>query len=190
MTGFLDVTDTLHWIGPESLPRAVADPRLRTWLSTPGLLTQRLRATAGDAFRFEALREYSTGAAHIREVALRAGAEVWVVGRSMIPLAGLQRAAWLTAVGAMPIGEAVQARLGVLDRSPFEFCRIPAGHEFARLALAVMGIEEPALWVRRSAFDVDGVHLEVHEAFNPAIGLSGDVARSAAGGPGLVQRKG
>lgn len=190
MVGSLDVTDTLHWIEPEALPRAVADPRLHTWLSTPGLLTQRLRAAAGDAFRFEALREYSTAAAHIREVALRAGTEVWVVGRSTIPLAGLHRAAWLTAVGSMPIGEALQARRGSLDRSPFEFCRMPAGHEFVRLAIQIMGINEPALWVRRSVFDVDGVHLEVHEAFNPAIGLSGPAARGAAGVSGCAQRHG
>jgi chorismate-pyruvate lyase len=186
----LNVTSALHWIGPEALLRQERDVRLCAWLGSPGLLTQRMRAAVGEAFRFEALREYSTGTAHVREVALRAGSAVWVVGRSTIPLEGVQRAAWLTAVGSMPIGEALQARQGALARSPFEFCRMPADHEFVRLALEVMGREEPWLWVRRSAFDVDGVHLEVQEAFNPGIGASDARVLPAAGGCACGQRRG
>ncbi len=180
----------LHWIGPEALPRQERDRRLCEWLRAPGLLTQRMRAEAGEAFRFDALREYATGTAHVREVALHAGPAVWVVGRSTIPLDGLRRAAWLKTVGSMPIGEALQARQGALVRSPFEFCRIPADHEFVRLALEVMGIDEPSLWVRRSAFDVDGVHVEVHEAFNPGVGPTDPCTLPAAGGRARGQRHG
>ena len=171
--------ENMQWIGVEALPGAECDPRLCAWLQSPGLLTRRIRETVGDAFSFEALREYSTAAAHVREVALLAGEAVWVVGRTTIPLAGLHRAAWLAEVGSVPIGEALQARVSGLERSPFEFCRIPAGHEFARLALGIMGLDPPWLWVRRSRFEVDGVLLEIHEAFNPAIGAIGPEASPA-----------
>jgi len=175
----LDAMHTPPWIGPEALQRQESDLRLCAWLQSPGLLTQRIRETVGDAFSFEALREYSTAAAHVREVALRAGEAVWVVGRTTIPLAGLRRAAWLAEVGSVPIGEALQARVSGLERSPFEFCRIPAGHEFAYLALGIMGLERPWIWVRRSRFQVDGALLEIHEAFNPGIGVLGPEAAPA-----------
>jgi len=174
--------DTMQWIGVDALPGSESDPRLCDWLRSRGLLTQRIRETVGNAFRFEALREYSTAVAHVREVALRAGDSVWVVGRTTIPLAGLRRAAWLAEVGSVPIGEALQARVIGLERSPFEFCRFASGHEFARLALGIMGLDRPWLWVRRSRFQVDGALLEIHEAFNPGIGVVGPEASPTAAG--------
>jgi chorismate--pyruvate lyase len=150
------------------------------WLCEPGLLTERLRAccsgqtglaivaeteaplTGADA----ALLNASSSAAFVREIELTCDGRPWVFAQTLIPQSTLARQQWLSALGRAALGERLAAIPGI-QRGPLEFARLTPGDRLYHRALRERPDPPPALWARRSWFEIDGDRLLVHEVFLP-----------------------
>lgn len=155
---------------PEHQPRA-----LWPWLSHGGSLTEKLRATLGNAFRVEVLHEgiaqldveetillrtLPGTAARVREVYL-CGTSPVVFART---LASAQAANWLQDLNVQPLGDRIFADSDV-RRSAIELTQLDPRQ--ALYQAAVQGISRPlkALWARRSVLTVRDSHLLIYECF-------------------------
>jgi chorismate--pyruvate lyase len=162
------------WLPGSALGCYEGDARLRGWLLTPGLLTQRIRAAAGQGYRMHLLGERATaGGGHLREIAMACGESTWLYARTQVPAATLAAHPWLARIGTVSLGEALAARGGV-QRSEFAFARLLADTGVVRRALEVAGLPPQALWVRRSTFRTGGepaapLDFDLFEVFLPHI---------------------
>ena len=103
------------WLPGSALNCYEGDAALRSWLLTPGLLTQRIRGAAGEAYSMRVLYEGPAAAAagaapapdHLREIEMRCGAALWLYARTRVPAATLAAQPWLGRVGARTLGEAL-----------------------------------------------------------------------------------
>lgn len=157
------------WLSAVLLARHEPDEHLRSWLQTPGLLTQRMRDTCGAAFRMNVLGERREHGDHVREVELCCAGRAWIYAETRVPAATLAAEPWLAHIGSTALGEALAAH-GAVRRPAFEYARQAADVEVVRAALARRGFAAQALWVRRSEFSL-GVHrLTLREVFLPDVG--------------------
>jgi chorismate-pyruvate lyase len=158
------------WLPEHALNCYEGNPRLRSWLATPGLLTQRMRDTAGEAFRMNVLREYrAADGDHLREIELTARGVPWVFAQTRVPASTLSRHPWLAQIGDTALGEALAAH-GRVSRTDFEYGRLTPDDPLVALALARRELAPQPLWIRRSTFAVDDAPLVVQEVFFPDVG--------------------
>jgi chorismate--pyruvate lyase len=176
------------WLPGTALGCYEGDAQLRSWLLTPGLLTQRIRAAAGKDYRMHLLGEHTTpGGGHLREIAMACGESTWLYARTQVPAATLAAQPWLARIGTVSLGEAIAARGGV-QRSDFAFARLLADTGVVRRALEVAGLPPQALWVRRSTFRTGGdpatpLDFDLFEVFLPDIAAGTASALAAAAPP-------
>jgi chorismate lyase len=156
------------WLPGTALNCYEGSPALRSWLLTPGLLTQRIREAAGAGFHMAVLGEYADGPTHVRDIEMGCGAERWMFARTRVPPQTTAKHPWLKHIGEQSLGEALAAH-GRVTRSEFDFARLFEG-EMVTAACACAGIAPQPLWVRRSTFAIDGAPLVVQEVFLPGIG--------------------
>lgn len=162
------------WLRGTALGCYEGDSRLRSWLLTPGLLTQRIREAAGAGYRMALLGERSTAdGGHLREISMSCSQTTWLYARTEVPPPTLAAHPWLARIGTLSLGEALAARGGI-TRSEFVFARLLPDTGVVRRALALAGLPPQALWVRRSTFrtGTDPATLpgfDLYEVFLPGI---------------------
>ena len=159
------------WLPGTALNCYEGSAELRSWLMTPGLLTQRIRDAAGAGFGMRVLGEFAVGTEHVREIEMSRGAAVWLFAQTRVPAATLAAQPWLARIGATPLGEALAARSAV-TRSEFAYSRLYDDAAVVRRALEVAGLSPQPLWVRRSVFGLEGSPFELFEVFLPGIGTA------------------
>lgn len=164
-----DDTRMAMWLPGHALNCYVGDAQLRSWLLTPGLLTQRFRDSCGAKFRVNRLPERMVSNERWREVEMCCGATVWVFARTRFPLATLDAAPWLAEIGDTPLGEAVAAHGGVA-RGDFDYAELGAHHDVIATALRRAQLAPQSLWARRSVFEVADNLFMLHEVFLPHVG--------------------
>lgn len=157
------------WLPPNALNCYASDADLRSWLLTPGLLTQRIRDAAGEDFSLRVLREGAAGAEHVREIDMRCGDAVWMFAHTRVPAATLAAHPWLATIGSRTLGEALAGREG-LEREEFRFAQLYPDVWLADRVLRHAGIAPQPLWARHSAFRIAGSPFDLYEVFLPTIG--------------------
>ena len=160
------------WLPGSALGCYESDAVRRSWLLTPGLLTQRIREAAGAGFSMRVLDEGTAAAdgTHVREIDMRCGAEVWLFAHTRVPAATLAAQPWLAAVGMRTLGEALAAHDTVLQREPLCYASLGADSWLVGRALAHAGLPPRYLWVRHSAFRAGGAPFDLYEVFLPGMG--------------------
>ena len=159
------------WLPGTALNCYEGNAGLRSWLMTPGLLTQRIRDAAGAGFGMQVLGEFAVGTEHVREIEMSCGAAVWLFAQTRVPAATLAAQPWLARIGATPLGESLAARSAV-TRSEFAYSRLYDDAAVVRRAREVAGLSPQPLWVRRSVFGLEGSPFELFEVFLPGIGTA------------------
>ncbi len=168
-----DETGSKMWLPGHALDCYEGNAVLRDWLRTPGLLTQRIRESAGDAFRMTLVTEGSDGdGGHRREIEMGCGATPWMFARTRVPHATVLRHPWLARIGTTTLGEALQAH-GQVTRSEFDYAKLYDDVDVVRRALERAALPSQPLWVRRSTFQVESMPLTLLEVFLPQIGSPG-----------------
>jgi chorismate-pyruvate lyase len=165
-----DDTRTAMWLPGHALNCYVGATQLRSWLLTPGLLTQRFRDSCGVKFRVNRLPERLVGNERWREVEMCSGEAIWVFARTRFPLVTLAAAPWLANIGDTPLGEALAAHGGVA-RSEFEYSELGPHHDVIATALRHARLAPQSLWARRSAFQLANNSFLLQEVFLPHVGL-------------------
>ena len=163
------MSDNHLWLPGSALNCYEGDPALRSWLLTPGLLTQRMRDTCGAAFRMNVLSERNEQGDHIREIELCCDGVTWVYAQTRVPAATLAAEGWLARIGQTALGEALAAH-GATRAHESEFARLYDDVDVVRAALARRDLPAQALWVRRSVFALGPHTLVLREVFLPDVG--------------------
>ena len=160
------------WLPGSALPCHEPDARRRSWLLTPGLLTQRIREAAGPRFAMHVLQEGAATAdgTHVREIDMGCGAEVWLFAHTRVPAATLAAQPWLGSVGTQTLGEALAAHDTTLEREPLCFAMFGADAWLIGRALEHARLPAQNLWVRYSAFRAGGAPFDLYEVFLPSMG--------------------
>ena len=165
--------DTQLWLPGDALNCYEGDPQLRSWLLTPGLLTQRMRDTCGDRFRMNILSERDAQGDHLREIELCCDGVAWVWAQTRVPAATLAAEPWLARIGQTALGEALAAH-GAVRRPQFDYARLYQDVDVVHAALARRALQPQPLWVRRSVFDFathsPPLTLTLREVFLPDVG--------------------
>jgi chorismate--pyruvate lyase len=160
------------WLPGHALNCYEGNAALRDWLLTPGLLTQRIRESAGDGYRMTLVAARDEGAGgHVREIEMGCDDAVWMFAQTRVPRATLEVHPWLATLGTTTLGEALQAH-GRVSRSDFDFAKLYDDSAVVARALTRAPGTPPPLWVRRSTFRVDGLPLLLQEVFLPRIGAA------------------
>lgn len=157
------------WLPAGALNCYVGDAELRSWLNTPGLLTQRIREAAGDGFAMHVLREQRIGDEQIREIDMSCDGRVWMFAQTRIPAATLAQQPWLAQIGTRTLGEALAGR-ATLERDEFRFAQCYPDTPLVQRALTHAGLPPQPLWARHSGFRVAGAPFDLYEVFLPGIG--------------------
>ncbi len=166
-----DDTGSKMWLPGPALDCYEGNAALRGWLRTPGLLTQRIRESAGEGFRMTLVAETTDGdGGHRREIEMGCGTTPWMFARTRVPRATVERHPWLARIGTTTLGEALQAH-GPITRSEFDYAKLYDDVDVVRRALERAALPSQPVWVRRSTFHVDASPLTLLEVFLPQIGL-------------------
>jgi chorismate--pyruvate lyase len=159
------------------------DQHLRPWLIGKGLLSTRLKSLCGERFSLRLVDQWTgllngshksalrvnDNAGLFRDVDLYGGDQVWVFAQTLTPDSTLCLHPWLAELGDTALDETLTALSGV-DRSPYEFARLPADDLLMRRALRDAEIKPAGLWARRSRIALRGAPLLMQEVFLPAMG--------------------
>lgn len=156
------------WLPASALGCYEGNPRLRSWLTTPGLLTHRVRDVQPDSFALRVVGEYADGADHLREIELTIDGHAWVFAQTRVPAATLARHGWLANIGDTSLGEALAAH-GTVTRSDFEYAQLLPELPLISRALQRSALPPQPLWARRSTFFVDAAPLLLQEVFMPVV---------------------
>jgi len=166
-----------HWLPTPAAAQPQPDPLLLSWLTEPGLLTGRLRASCGREFRLEVLH---ADPSLRREVGLCCGPRRCVYAATEAPDSTVDAHPWLLEMGTASLGETLQQQSAASDlrvtRSEFHFACFRAG----TLPATVLDPAADA-WGRRSRFALNGLPLTVTEVFLPAL-LEHEQSRLRAAG--------
>jgi chorismate-pyruvate lyase len=165
--------DSERWIPAQALHLSESDAVLHSWLTTPGLLTERVRDAVGAPFRLRVLAEGTSGSDFVRRIELGRDGQPWIYAETMVPRPTLARHPWLAAIGTRSLGEVLAGAAGALRRSDFEFACLDADAPIVARALALVECAPRALWVRRSTLRVDDAPFVVHEVFMPVVAERG-----------------
>jgi chorismate lyase len=161
--------DNHLWLPGHALNCYEGDARLRSWLLTPGLLTQRMRDTCGARFRMNILSERNERGDHLREIELCCDGVAWVWAQTRVPAATLAAEPWLAQIGETALGEALAAH-GAVRRPEFNYGRLYDDIDVVGAALARRALPAQPLWVRRSVFELGAHTLTLREVFLPDVG--------------------
>ena len=165
----LDDTQNAMWLPGHALNCYAGDALLRSWLLTPGLLTQRLRDSCGAQYHMRRLPERERPNELWREVELCCGDTIWVFARTRFPNTTLAAEPWLRHIGDTPLGEAMASH-GGCARGEFTYAELGQHHEVVATAVNRASVAPRALWVRRSVFTLRGGEFELQEVFLPQVG--------------------
>ncbi|MFM8481002.1 MAG: chorismate--pyruvate lyase family protein [Gammaproteobacteria bacterium] len=160
------------WLPGQALNCYVGDQSLRSWLLTPGLLTQRIREAAGDCFAMHLLREAHIGDEQVREVDMTCDEVVWMFAHTRIPASTLAAEPWLGQIGSRTLGEALEGR-ATLTREPFRYAQFYPDVWLVKRALSHAALTPQPLWVRHSALQLGAAPFDLYEVFLPTIGRRG-----------------
>ena len=172
-----------QWLPAERLGQLDVDPRMRAWLIGKGLISLRMKDACGERYTARLVEQWTglvsselkaclkigDSAALFREVELSCADQVWVFAQSVIPDATLCAHPWLAELGDSPLGELLATLSGV-ERSSYEYARIPAHDPLAARALRDAEIAPAGLWARRARVQYRRVPLLSHEVFLPSMG--------------------
>lgn len=156
------------WLPASALNCYEADPRMRSWLLTPGLLTERIRAAAGDDFCMQVLQEGPMQTAHVREITMGTTEQLWLFAHTRVPQTTLQSQTWLATLGRNTLGEALAARSD-LQRAAPRYALLGTQSWVVERALYEARLSARNLWVRYSAFHLGDDPFDLYEIFLPAI---------------------
>lgn len=156
------------WLPASALGCYEGNARLRSWLTTPGLLTHRVRDVDPASFMLRVVGEYADGADHLREIELVSSGRAWVFAQTRVPAATLARHGWLAQIGGTSLGEALAAH-GTVTRSDFEYAQVLPEQPLVARALQRSSLPPQPLWTRRSTFFVDAAPLQLQEVFMPVV---------------------
>jgi chorismate-pyruvate lyase len=165
----IDDTHNVMWLPGHALNCYAGDAHLRSWLLTPGLLTQRFRDTCGPRFRVRRHPDRDTAAGRWREIEMCCGEKAWVFARTRFPSATLAAEPWLANIGDTPLGEALAAHGGA-EKSDFDYAELGAHHDVVARALALAGLPPQSLWTRKSEFRIGTHAFHLQEVFLPDVG--------------------
>lgn len=169
-----------QWLSLDAWPASERTAALWPFIAETGSLTEKLKARAGDAFRFRLLSESPQPLAAddaamlgvapgtqglLRQVDL-GGPEPWVYARS---LAAGEGVAWLQQLGRQPLGQRVFAQQDS-SRGPIQVARLRPGHALLESAVANRGRPLTELWARRSVLKTGGTAILIYEFFYPELG--------------------
>lgn len=164
--------------------RDIAGPRpdanARTWLTEPGLLTERIRRGCSGEFGLRIVEErygllspadatalsVADLSAFIREIELTCDSTPRIFAQTLVPAATLAAEPWLALLGNDALGPRL-ATMGGAARDPLEFaCLGPGDSLFVR---ACHDLEEVPveLWARRARYRLATHCLIVQEVFLP-----------------------
>jgi len=163
------VPDSAMWLDARALNCYEGDAARRSWLLTPGLLTQRIREAAGTGFSMQVLHEAAVGGEHIREIAMSAAGVPWLFAQTRVPRSTLESQDWLSRIGRQTLGEALATRSDI-SRAPFRYALLTADAGVVARALQTAALPPQTLWVRHSAFAVGGAPFDLYEVFLPQMG--------------------
>jgi len=168
------------WRALDAWPAHERPVSLWPFIAETGSLTEKLRAKAGDAFRFRLLSESAHALAaddaallgvtqgaqgFLRQVDL-GGAEPWVYARSLAAGEGVD---WLKALGQQPLGQRVFGQRDT-TRGPIQVARLAPGDGLLQAAAASRGRPLQELWARRSVLKAGGTAILIYEFFYPELG--------------------
>ncbi|MGB8327806.1 MAG: chorismate lyase [Steroidobacteraceae bacterium] len=160
---------TKMWLPAQALDCYEGNARLRSWLTEDGLMTARMRAAGGAAFRLNVIGEATDATGHLRAIELLCGDRVWLYAETRVPAPTLARHPWLARIGKAALGEVLAARTD-LARDPFEFARELPESQVVSRALERAGLTAQPLWVRRTRYQVGGAPFVLREVFFPGTG--------------------
>ena len=163
------VPESAMWLDTCALNCYEGDAARRSWLLTPGLLTQRIREAAGEGFSMRVLQEAAVGGEHIREIEMSAAGVPWLFAQTRIPRSTLESQDWLSRIGKQTLGEALATRADI-SRAPFRYALLTADAGVVARALQTATLPPQSLWVRHSAFAVGGAPFDLYEVFLPQMG--------------------
>jgi chorismate--pyruvate lyase len=157
------------WLDARALNCYEGDASRRSWLLTPGLLTQRIREAAGEGFSMRVLQETAAGSEHIREIEMGAEGVPWLFAQTRVPRSTLESHDWLSRIGKQTLGEALATREDI-SRAPFRYALLTADAGVVARALQRAALPPQPLWVRHSAFTAGGAPFDLYEVFLPQMG--------------------
>ena len=163
------VPESAMWLDARALNCYEGDAQRRSWLLTPGLLTQRIREAAGSSFSMRVLQETAVGSEHVREIEMSAAGIPWLFAQTRIPRSTLESQAWLSCIGQRTLGEALATRADI-SRAPFRYALLTADAGVVARALQIASLPPQPLWVRHSAFAAAGAPFDLYEVFLPQMG--------------------
>lgn len=163
------MTDTATlWLPATALGCYAGNACLRSWLTTPGLLTHRVRDLHPASFALRVVGEYADGNDHLREIELTSAGRPWIFAQTRVPAGTLAKHGWLAHIGATSLGEALAAH-GTVTRSEFEYAQLMPELPLIARALQRSALVPQVLWTRRSTFFVDAAPLQLQEVFMPVV---------------------
>lgn len=152
----------------------------RSWLTEPGLLTERVRGRCPAAFglrivdqRHDLLDaadaqalEVTDLSAFFREIELACGGTALVFAQTLVPDATLAAEPWLALLGNDALGPRLASMGGAL-REPLEFARLSPGEALFERAVRDAAAAPHELWARRARYRLATHRLIVQEVFLP-----------------------
>jgi chorismate--pyruvate lyase len=174
----LDTRDATRWT--TDADRLGAPATILSWLTEPGLLTERVRLGCGGEFGLRIVEQrhgllapedaMALGVADLsaffREVELTCDARAVVFAQTLVPDATLAAEPWLALLGNDALGPRL-ALTGGAVREPMEFARLAPGHALYARALRVVATPAASLWARRARYRLATHCLVVQEVFLP-----------------------
>ena len=170
------------WVAGSDVLRGVP-AGLVSWLTEPGLMTDRIQAASGAPAGLQVIDERlgylsrdeqalllaPLSSCFVREVELTALGRPWIYACSLIPDHTLEKHGWLAELGTSPLGATLK-EFPDLDRSPFEFAPLPASHPLAMRATARLDVKPDLVWARRAWYSIKRCRLMIQEVFLPELG--------------------
>jgi chorismate-pyruvate lyase len=157
------------WLAAGALNCYESDANLRSWLITPGLLTERIRAAAGNQFRMQVRHEGVLQGEHVREITMSCANDLWLFAHTRVPAITLETHPWLRQLGDTTLGEALATRQD-LERTAPRYALLGPDAWVVERALALVNLSARNLWVRHSAFHLGRSPFDLYEIFLPGIG--------------------
>ena len=162
-----------QWLSARELSLRMHDAALRSWLTTPGLLTERVRAAVGPQFRLRVLEEGLTGDDFVRRIELGRAGEPWIYAETSVPATTLAQHPWLATIGERSLGEVLAEFRGPVTRSELEFAWLDGDSPLVARAVALAAVAARPLWARRSTIRAGAHPFVVREVFLPVVAERG-----------------